>query len=131
MSTTSSSDPQFSNNQIKNGVDERTNILEAIRHSSFDQLMAAGEKWCPQTLGDVLTALLTDSPDTAAVRQQAARVAKVQLREPDTRSRRETGALGARPTSPDGAQQVQASRGQTGATGLRLSAGDQNSGSAR
>ena len=93
--------------------------------------MAAGEKWCPQTLGDVLTALLTDSPDTAAVRQQAARVAKVQLREPDTLSRCETGVLGARPMSPDGAQQVQASRGQTGATGLRLSAGDQNSGSAR
>ena len=89
-------------------MDERTNILEAIRHSSFDQLMAAGEKWCPQTLGDVLTALLTDSPDTAAVRQQAARVAKVQLREPDTRSRRETGALGARPTSPDGAQDAEA-----------------------
>ena len=106
MGTTSSSGPQFSNSEMKNGVDERTNILEAIRHSSFDQLMSAEEKWCPHALGDVVTALLTDSPDTAAVRQQAARVAKVQLREPDTRSRRETGALGARPTSPDGAQHV-------------------------
>ena len=116
---------------MKNGVDERTNILEAIRHSSFDQLMAEGQKWCPQNLGDVLAVLLTDSPDTATVRQGAARIVKVQLREPDTHSRRETGALGSTPMSPDGAQQVQASRGQTGATGLRLSAGDQNSGSAR
>ena len=131
MSTTSSSGPQFSNSQMKNGVDERTNILEAIRHSSFDQLMAEGQKWCPQNLGDVLAVLLTDSPDTATVRQGAARIVKVQLREPDTHSRRETGALGSTPMSPDGAQQVQASRGQTGATGLRLSAGDQNSGSAR
>ena len=65
--------------------------------------MAAGEKWCPQTPGDVLTALLTDSPNKAAVRQQAARVAKVQLKEPDPRSHRETWVLGARPMSPDGA----------------------------
>ena len=116
---------------MKNGVDERTNILEAIRHSSFDQLMAEGQKWCPQNLGDVLAVLLTDSPDTATVRQGAARIAKVRLRELDTRSRRETGVLGARPLSPDSAQQAQASRGQTRATSPRLFAGDQNSGSAR
>ena len=66
--------------------------------------MAAAGKWCPHALGDVVTVLLTDSPDTAAVRRQAARIAKVQLREPDIYFRRETGALGARPMSPGGAQ---------------------------
>ena len=115
---------------MKNGVDERTNILEAIRHSSFDQLMAGGQKWCPQNLGDVLAVLLTDSPDTATVRQGAARIVKVQLREPDTHSRRETGALGTAPMFPDGAQQVLASRGQSTATSPRLSTGDQTLGSA-
>ena len=66
--------------------------------------MAAAGKWCPQTLGDLLAVLLTDSPDTATVRQEAARIVKVQLRELDTRPRRETGVLGARPLSSDGAQ---------------------------
>ena len=130
MNTTSSSGPQFSNSQTEDGVDERTDIIDALRHSSFEMLMAAAAKWCPHALGDALTAFLTDSPDTATVRQQAARIAKVQFREPDTRSRRETGVLGARPMFPDGAQQVQASGGQTRATGPRLSTGDQTPGSA-
>ena len=93
--------------------------------------MAAAGKWCPHALGDVVTVLLTDSPDTAAVRRQAARIAKVQLREPDIYFRRETGAIGARPMSPDGAQQVLASGGQTTATSPQLSTGDQTPGSAR
>ena len=131
MNTTSSTDPRSSTSQTGNDGDDNADIIDALRHSSFEMLMAAAGKWCPHALGDVLIALLTDSPDTAAVRQQAARIAKAQLREPDIHSRRETGALGARPMFPDGAQQVQASRGQTGATDLRLSAGDQNSGSAR
>jgi len=111
-------------------VDERTDIIDALRHSSFEMLMAAAGKWCSHALGDVLMALLTDSPDAADVRQGAARVAKVQLRDPDTRSRRETGVLGARPMFPDGAQQVLASRGQTTATSPRSSTGDQTLGSA-
>ena len=111
-------------------MDERTDIIDALRHSSFEMLMAAAAKWCPHALGDALTAFLTDSPDTATVRQQAARIAKVQFREPDTRSRRETGALGPGPMFPDGAQQVLASRGQTTATSPRSSTGDQTPGSA-
>jgi len=89
-------------------VDERTDIIDALRHSSFEMLMAAAGKWCSHALGDVLMALLTDSPDAADVRQGAARVAKVQLRDPDTRSRRETGVLGARPMFPDGAHATSA-----------------------
>ena len=103
MNTTSSSVPQSSNSQTESGVDERADIIDALRHSSFEMLMAAAGKWCPHALGDVLMALLTDSPDTAAGRQQAARIAKVQLRELDTHSRRETGVLGARPMFHDGA----------------------------
>ena len=131
MNLTSSTDPRSSTSQTGNDGGDNADIIDAIRHSSFEQLMAAAGKWCPHALGDVVTVLLTDSPDTAAVRRQAARIAKVQLREPDIYFRRETGALGARPMSPGGAQQVLASGGQTTATSPQLSTGDQTPGSAR